>query len=106
MKDQVFGVLQRIGRSFMLPIALLPAAGLLLGIGGSFSNVTMRMCSQSATVPKRSLLECLQDSRTVRCSVYLTRRFSVTMLNPTITAISFISFMVAWLLLPRRVIPL
>ena len=41
MKDQVFGVLQRIGRSFMLPIALLPAAGLLLGIGGSFSNVTM-----------------------------------------------------------------
>ena len=29
MKDQVFGVLQRIGRSFMLPIALLPVAGLL-----------------------------------------------------------------------------
>ena len=26
MKDQVFGVLQRIGRSFMLPIALLPVA--------------------------------------------------------------------------------
>ena len=41
MKDQVFGVLQRIGRSFMLPIALLPVAGLLLGIGGSFSNTTM-----------------------------------------------------------------
>ena len=41
MKDQVFGVLQRIGRSFTLPIALLPAAGLLLGIGGSFANTTM-----------------------------------------------------------------
>ena len=41
MKDQVFGVLQRIGRSFMLPIALLPAAGLLLGIGGSIANTTM-----------------------------------------------------------------
>ena len=41
MKDQDFGVLQRIGRSFMLPIALLPVAGLLLGIGGSFSNTTM-----------------------------------------------------------------
>ena len=41
MKDQVFGVLQRIGRSFMLPIALLPVAGLLLCIGGSFSNTTM-----------------------------------------------------------------
>ena len=35
-----FGVLQRIGRSFMFPIALLPVAGLLLGIGSSFSNQT------------------------------------------------------------------
>ena len=33
MKDKIFGVLQRVGRSFMLPIALLPVAGLLLGIG-------------------------------------------------------------------------
>lgn len=41
MKDKVFGVMQRIGRSFMLPIAILPVAGLLLGIGGSFSNETM-----------------------------------------------------------------
>ncbi len=29
---------QKFGRSFMLPIAILPAAGLLLGIGGSLSN--------------------------------------------------------------------
>ena len=36
MKDKIFGVLQRVGRSFMLPIAILPVAGLLLGIGGSF----------------------------------------------------------------------
>lgn len=41
MKDKVFGVLQRVGRSFMLPIAILPVAGLLLGLGGSFSNETM-----------------------------------------------------------------
>ncbi|AFA48845.1 PTS transporter subunit IIABC [Acetobacterium woodii] len=41
MKDKIFGVLQRVGRSFMLPIALLPVAGLFLGIGGSFTNVTM-----------------------------------------------------------------
>ena len=41
MKDKIFGVLQRVGRSFMLPIAILPVAGLLLGIGGSFSNETM-----------------------------------------------------------------
>ena len=41
MKDKIFGVLQRVGRSFMLPIAILPVAGLLLGIGGSFTNETM-----------------------------------------------------------------
>ena len=41
MKDKIFGVLQRVGRSFMLPIALLPVAGLLLGIGSSFTNETM-----------------------------------------------------------------
>ncbi len=40
MKDQLFGVLQRVGRSFMLPIAILPVAGLFLGIGGSFTNPT------------------------------------------------------------------
>ncbi len=36
----IFGVLQRVGRSFMFPIALLPVAGLLLGVGSSFSNQT------------------------------------------------------------------
>lgn len=41
MKDKLFGVLQRVGRSFMLPIAILPVAGLFLGIGGSFTNPTM-----------------------------------------------------------------
>ncbi len=41
MKDEIFGVLQRVGRSFMLPIAILPVAGLFLGIGGSFTNETM-----------------------------------------------------------------
>ena len=41
MKDKIFGVLQRVGRSFMLPIAILPVAGLFLGIGGSFTNETM-----------------------------------------------------------------
>ncbi len=41
MKDKIFGVLQRVGRSFMLPIAILPVAGLFLGIGGSFTNANM-----------------------------------------------------------------
>ena len=40
MKDKIFGILQRIGRSFMLPIAVLPVAGLLLGLGSSFTNPT------------------------------------------------------------------
>ena len=40
MKDKIFNVLQRIGRSFMLPIAILPVAGLLLGLGSSFTNET------------------------------------------------------------------
>lgn len=40
MKDKAFGVLQRIGHSFMLPISVLPVAGLLLGIGASFTNQT------------------------------------------------------------------
>ena len=41
MKDKIFGALQRVGRSFMLPGAILPVAGLFLGIGGSFTNETM-----------------------------------------------------------------
>ena len=40
MKDKIFSVLQRVGRSFMLPIAILLVAGLLLGIGSSFTNAT------------------------------------------------------------------
>lgn len=36
----MFKQLQRIGKAFMLPIAILPAAGLLLGIGSSLSNAT------------------------------------------------------------------
>jgi PTS system maltose and glucose-specific IIC component len=33
-----FEIAQQFGKSFMLPIAVLPAAGLLLGIGGALSN--------------------------------------------------------------------
>ena len=40
MKDEIFGVLQRVGRSFMLPVAILPIAGILLGLGASFTNAT------------------------------------------------------------------
>ncbi|WP_296897036.1 PTS transporter subunit EIIC [uncultured Megamonas sp.] len=34
----MFKYLQKVGKSFMVPIAILPAAGLLLGIGGAFSS--------------------------------------------------------------------
>lgn len=39
-ENSFFSILQRVGRSFMLPIALLPIAGLLLGIGSSLTNPT------------------------------------------------------------------
>ncbi len=39
-ENSFFSILQRVGRSFMLPIALLPIAGLLLGIGSSLTNTT------------------------------------------------------------------
>lgn len=39
----MFKRLQKIGKAFMLPIAILPAAGLLLGIGGALSNPTTVM---------------------------------------------------------------
>lgn len=38
MKNNLFATLQKIGRAFMLPIAVLPMAGILLGIGASFTN--------------------------------------------------------------------
>ena len=40
-KRGFFAVLQRVGRAFMLPIALLPIAGLLLGVGSSLTNASM-----------------------------------------------------------------
>lgn len=40
MKNKIFDILHRVGKSFMLPIAILPIAGLLLGVGSSFTNET------------------------------------------------------------------
>jgi PTS system IIBC component len=34
----MFKQLQQVGKSFILPSAILPAVGLLLGIGGTLSN--------------------------------------------------------------------
>ena len=67
MKDKIFGVLQRVGRSFMLPIAILPVAGLFLGIGGSFTNETMLnayglMSLMGPGTPINSFLSVLNDA--------------------------------------------
>ncbi len=34
---KVFGVLQKVGKSLMLPVALLPAAGILLGVSNALA---------------------------------------------------------------------
>ena len=60
MKDKVFEVLQRIGRSFMLPIAILPVAGLLLGLGSSFTNeTTIRMYNLEKILGDGTVLHAL-----------------------------------------------
>jgi PTS system D-glucosamine-specific IIC component len=38
MSKKAFGILQQVGKALMLPVALLPAAGLLLAFGNAFQN--------------------------------------------------------------------
>ncbi|CAI2534301.1 EIICBA-Glc [Serratia ficaria] len=38
MENSLFNSLQKIGKSFVLPIAALPLAGLLLGVGSTLTN--------------------------------------------------------------------
>ena len=37
-KSSAFAVVQQIGKSFFLPVSVLPIAGILLGLGSSFTN--------------------------------------------------------------------
>ncbi|MDD4370805.1 MAG: glucose PTS transporter subunit IIA [Anaerostipes sp.] len=37
-KGSVFAVIQQVGKSFFLPVSVLPIAGILLGLGASFTN--------------------------------------------------------------------
>ncbi|MFC3884326.1 glucose-specific PTS transporter subunit IIBC [Bacillus songklensis] len=41
MFKKLFGVLQRVGKALMLPVAILPAAGILLGVGTALQNPTL-----------------------------------------------------------------
>ena len=46
MWKKFFGVLQNLGKAFMLPVAMLPAAGLLLGLGNAAQqDVTLQYLS-------------------------------------------------------------
>lgn len=47
----MFKTLQKVGKAFMLPIAILPAAGLLLGIGGAFSSAATIAAYPMLNVP-------------------------------------------------------
>src|SRR3954453_23452564 len=38
MFKKIFGVLQKVGKALMLPVALLPAAGILLALGAALQN--------------------------------------------------------------------
>lgn len=49
-----FSFLQRVGRAFMLPIAVLPMAGILLGVGGAFtSNAIVETYGLTFWLPER-----------------------------------------------------
>lgn len=39
-ESKVFSIVQQIGKAFFLPVSVLPIAGLLLGLGASFTNQT------------------------------------------------------------------
>ena len=68
MKDKIFGVLQRVGRSFMLPIAILPVAGLLLGFGSSFTNeTTIATYGLQKILGDGTILHALEDISTAIC---------------------------------------
>jgi len=41
MFKNIFGVLQKVGKALMLPVAILPAAGILLAVGTALTNPTL-----------------------------------------------------------------
>jgi PTS system D-glucosamine-specific IIC component/PTS system maltose and glucose-specific IIC component len=59
-KNNFFGTLQKIGRSFMLPIAVLPIAGLLLGIGSTFTGSNFHDVIAPDSIPFK-ILSLLAD---------------------------------------------
>ena len=56
-----FGFLQKIGKSLMLPVSILPVAGILLGVGGAVLSGTAER-GIDLVAPVRILLEIMQAS--------------------------------------------
>ena len=50
-KIGLFGQLQRVGKALMVPVAILPAAGLLLGLGAGFQNM-YKQINDVDTIPE------------------------------------------------------
>ena len=50
-KISLFGQLQRVGKALMVPVAILPAAGLLLGLGAGFQNM-YKQINDVDTIPE------------------------------------------------------
>ncbi len=46
MRTQFFGILQKIGKSLMLPVSVLPIAGILLGVGSAQFGVIPELVSE------------------------------------------------------------
>lgn len=61
MGSRAFGFLQKIGKSLMLPVSVLPVAGILLGVGGAFIN--------GFTQQAKDLGVCAVDGVSAACDV-------------------------------------
>ena len=74
---KVFGVLQRVGRAFMLPIAVLPVAGLLLGIGRSLTNEPMLRAYHPVSYTHLHIIKTLQKYGTILKKERSMQRFMI-----------------------------
>jgi glucose PTS system EIICBA or EIICB component len=59
-KIGLFGQLQRVGKALMVPVAILPAAGLLLGLGAGAQNIYKQ--TQDATEVPEGLFKLITDT--------------------------------------------
>lgn len=62
MKSQIFETLQKIGKSVMLPVSILPVAGILLGVGGALLSGVQRGVLQIESPLLQLLFEIMKNS--------------------------------------------